>query len=110
MITLQEHIEISEKVLMFEGEAPAFTEEQLEAAEFYQLKWNAVSGDTELYLYDVNGEGLGSVSFEDADIAIAFVEEYFDLDEDDILDLESYAWADDDPVQTRIEKDIIGDV
>jgi hypothetical protein len=96
VIGLKEHIEISDKVNLMEGESPQFTDEQLDAADYYQLKWNAVSGNTVLSLYDANGDGLGSVEFEDADVAVAFIEEYFDLDEDELEKLENYSWVDDD--------------
>lgn len=95
MISLKEHIQISEMVQLMEGESPEFTPEQLEAAEYYTLKWNAISGNTILCLFDAAGQGLGNVEFEDADIAIAFVEEYFDIDDDEIASLESYEWAND---------------
>lgn len=93
MLTLSEHIEIEEKLKLFEGESSIFTDEQLDAAESYEMKWVPYTGQTELYLYDVDDNGLGSVTFDDADIAIAFLEEYFELDDEELDDLESYSWA-----------------
>ena len=95
MISLREHAEIGRVMKLMEGESPQFTDEQLEAAESYALKWNPVSGKTLLCLYDAADAGLGSMEFEDPDVAIAFVEEYFDLEDDDLSDLESYDWAND---------------
>lgn len=95
MISLKEHAEISRVMNLMEGESPQFTDEQLDAAESYALKWNPVSGNTILCLYDATDMCLGNMEFEDADVAIAFVEEYFDLDDDDLADLESYDWAND---------------
>lgn len=95
MISLKEHIQITQAVHLMEGESPVFTSEQLECAESYALKWNPISGMTVLCLYDAQGQGLGSMEFEDPDVAIAFVEEYFDLDDEDLADLESYEWAND---------------
>lgn len=95
MISLKEHIEITRVVQLMEGESPQFTDEQLAAAEFYTLKWNPVSGNTKLCLYNAGGEGLGDMEFEDPDVAVAFVEEFFDIDDDETAELESYAWAND---------------
>lgn len=101
MISLHEHIQIEEGIQLLEGEQTEFTEEQYEKAEQYDLKWNPVSGNTILSIYDGAGLKLGDVEFEDAEIAIAFVEEYFELDEEDLRDLESYAWASDDNLEDR---------
>lgn len=95
MISLKEHIEISRVVQLMEGESPQFTEDQLQAAEFYTLKWNSVSGNTKLCLFNAASESLGDMEFEDPDVAIAFVEEFFDIDDEETANLESYAWAND---------------
>lgn len=95
MISLREHAEISRVVKLMEGESPHFTDEQLDAAESYALKWNPVSGNTILCLYDAADLCLGTMEFEDADVAIAFIEEYFDLDDDEMSYIESYDWAND---------------
>lgn len=101
MLQLNEFIQIDEMVEeLFEATQAMFTDEQIDAAEFFNLKWNPVSGQTELTVYDVNGEALASVGFDDPDIAIAVVEDLFELDEEDLLDLESYAWAGD--VENRV--------
>lgn len=97
MITLSEHLEISEKMKLLEGESPDFSDEQLDNAAFYKLRFNPVTGNTELYLYDDAEQGLGHTEFEDAEIAIAFIEELFDLDDEDLADLNDYTWANEDP-------------
>lgn len=108
MISLKEHIEITRVVQLMEGESPQFTDEQLQAAEFYTLKWNPVSGNTKLCLFNAASEQLGDMEFSDPDVAIAFVEEFFDIDDDEAADLESYAWANDnydDRVQNALADD-----
>lgn len=102
MLTLREHLEVNEAINLMEGEQPEFTDEQLDKAEYYELKWHPVSANTILSLFDEAGEKLGEMEFEDADIAIAFVEEYFELEEDDIRDLESYAWANPENYDDRV--------
>lgn len=102
MISLNEHIEINRVINLVEGEQTEFTEEQFEKAEYFDLKWNPVTANTILCIYDESGLKLGEVEFEDAEVAIAFVEEYFELDEEDIRDLESYAWASEDNYDDRV--------
>lgn len=108
IMSLNEFIAIDEQVSMLvEGESPVFTDEQIEKAEYYDLKWNPVSGNTELRIFDVAGQPLATVEFEDPEIAIEFVQEVFELDEDDVHDLENYAWADgfDDRVYNALQDD-----
>lgn len=96
MLPLETYIQLQEQAdRLTESEQTFFTDEQIEKAEFFNVKWNPVTGKTELYVYDANGEGLGSVDFDDEELAIAHIVEVFDLEEDDLLDLESYAWAND---------------
>lgn len=111
MLTLNEHLEVSRVVNLMEGEQTEFTDEQLELAEFYEMKFNPVSGNTILSVFDESGLKLASVEFEDADVAIAFVEEYFELDEDDLRDLDSYAWANDgeDNYDDRLQNAVADD-
>lgn len=93
MLSLNEHLQIDETLSLFEAEETSFTDQQLDAAEFYIFKLNPVSFGTEVTLYDAQQQPLGTMSFEDADIAIAFIEDLFDLDPEDLDYLESYAWA-----------------
>lgn len=95
MLTLQESMEIHEKFksLLIEGEQTEFTDQQLDDAEFYIFKLNPVSYNTEVTLYNASEEPLGTVSFEDADIAIAFIEELFELEPEDMTYLDSYGWV-----------------
>lgn len=93
MLSLNEHIEINKVVQLMEGESPTFTDEQLDAAEKYSIKWNHVTGNTSVTLFDNMDQSLGTVDFLDPDIAVAFLEEYFDLDDADKEALESYAWV-----------------
>lgn len=93
MLNLNEYTEIHEKMKLFEGESTEFTDQQLDDAEFYQFKLNPVSYCTEVTLYNAAEEPLGTVSFEDADIAIAFIEELFELDPEEAEGLENYDWV-----------------
>lgn len=97
MLELHESLEIHEKFksLLAEGEQTEFTDQQLDDAEFYTFKTNPVSYATEVTLYNAAEEPLGTVSFEDADIAIAFIEELFELDPEDLEGLNSYSWLED---------------
>lgn len=109
MLTLKEHIEIHEAVthMFADIDDHPFTDEQIDAAEFYELKWNPVSDQTELSIYDGNGATLATAGFSDPDLAIEVVEELFDLDEDDLLSLRNYEWADnfDDRVWDALQDD-----
>jgi hypothetical protein len=102
LLQLQEFIDINEDLdLVLESEQTQFTDEQLEKAEYFELKWNPVSGGTKLHIYDEAGEPLGSVEYPDEDVAIEMALELFDFEEDDLYDMESYAWANDDIQGTR---------
>lgn len=111
MLTLQESIEIGDKLKLFEGEQTEFTDQQLDDAEFFIFKLNPVSFDTEVTLYNGMKEPLGTVSFEDADIAIAFIDELFELDQTDLDDLLTYSWAESDAEYEEMAQDqrAIGD-
>ena len=93
MLTLEESVEIHDKVRLFEGEAPYFTDEQMDKAEDFDIRLNPVTFGVDVTLYGAGEQSLGTVSFEDADIAIVFIEELFELDPEDLEWLESYAWA-----------------
>lgn len=110
MLGLQEYININEAVdRLVESEQTMFTDEQIEKAEFFDLKWNPVSFKTALHVYDINGESLGSVEFEDEDVAIEYAMELFEFEEEDLRDIESYAWANDGNTELR-EYEVTQDV
>jgi hypothetical protein len=96
MLQLNEFIEIQEKVeSLCEAEQSFFTDEQVDAAEFFDLKWNPVSCCTVFSIYNEAGEKLASIEFEDEDIALEYATSMFEFDEEDYRDLDSYAWAND---------------
>lgn len=94
MIPLSEFIAINEEITQLcEAETSFFTDEQIEKAEYFDMKWDPVSFKTALHIYDVNGEPLASVQFEDADLAIEYAQDVFEFDEEDWRNIDSYAWA-----------------
>lgn len=104
MLTLNEYIDINEQVsALVESEQSFFTDEQIEAASYYDLKFNPVSFMTVLSLHNEAGETLASVDFEDADVAIAYIEDTFDLEEGELEYLDSYAWANEAPTDNTAD-------
>lgn len=102
MISLQEHITINEDLQrLCESEQTSFTDEQIEKAEYFDLKWNPTSFKTALHIYDADGQSLASVEFEDADVAIEYAMDIFEFEEDDLRDIDSYAWANDGNTELR---------
>jgi hypothetical protein len=102
MLPLNEFIELQEDLnLVLESEQTEFTDEQIEKAEYFDLKWNPVSGGTKLCIYDESGEALAFVEYPDEDIAIEMALEMFDFDEEDVRDMESYRWANSDNLDDR---------
>lgn len=94
MTNFREYVRINEQVnIICESEQTFFTDEQIEKAEYYDIQWNPVSANIDLRIFDEGGNGLGSVEFEDADLAIEYIETIFELDEEDRIDLNSYKWA-----------------
>jgi hypothetical protein len=109
MLTLTEHIEINEEVQrIVESEQTSFTDEQIDKAEYFDLKWNPVSFKTALHIYDAAGLSLASVEFDDADVAIEYAMDVFEFDEEDLRDIDSYAWANDGNTELR-EYDALAD-
>jgi hypothetical protein len=95
MLSLQDYTLINEEIEhLFEGELMQFSDDQIVQAEYYDIKWNPVSGKTEVNLYNSEAAPLGTMAFDDADIAIEFIEDNFDIDDDDVEELENYSWAD----------------
>ena len=104
MLTLNEYIEIQEHVnTLVESEQSFFTDEQIDQAAYYDLKFNPVSFMTVLSLHNEAGETLASVDFEDADVAIAYIEDTFDLEDGELEYLDSYAWANEAPTDNTQE-------
>lgn len=102
MLPLTEFVQIQEDVQrLVESEQTFFTDEQIDLAEYFDLKYNPVSCNTALCIYDADGQQLASVEFEDADIAIEYAMDIFEFEEDDMRDVDSYAWANDGSTELR---------
>jgi len=102
MLPLTEFVQIQEDVQrLVESEQTFFTDEQIDLAEYFDLKYNPVSANTALCIYDADGQQLASVEFEDADIAIEYAMDIFEFEEDDMRDVDSYAWANDGNTDLR---------
>lgn len=99
MLTLRESINLD---MSFEQWQTNVTDDIIDQAEYYNLDWDAVAGKAVISLYDENSSVLCSVSFNDADMAIEFIQEYFELDESDVADLESYNWVNDFDAEDNI--------
>lgn len=101
MIDLKEYSKIYEEVeRLVESEQTFFTDEQIDQAEFYELKWNPVNFKTAIHIFDSAGQPIASVEFDDAEYAMEYVESIFELDEEDLLSLNSYQWASD--IENRV--------
>lgn len=71
-----------------------FDQDTIAQAEHYHLGVNPYTQRTFIRLLDANSESLGEVEYESAEMAIAFLEEYFELDTEDMAWNDSYEWAD----------------
>lgn len=92
LVSLREYIEVDN---MNEAWYATFTQEVIDQAEHYELGINPYSRNTYVRLLDAEYQNLGEVDFESSELAIAFVEENFDLDEEDLEWNDSYEWAED---------------
>jgi hypothetical protein len=84
LISLKEYIEINNLCESFDS---TFTDEQIELADMYSVKFNEVSQVYSLTLYNVAGDVIGTVDYPDPDILMAFIEETFDI-EDDVVEVD----------------------
>jgi hypothetical protein len=96
MLPLNEYI-ILEKEAEKVNEAwyTTFDAETIDQAEHFTLTYNPYTLRTVVRLMDAHYQSLGSVEYESAELAMAFLEEYFDLDDEDAGFVNSYEWADD---------------
>lgn len=90
MLVLKEYIELER---VNEAWYTTFDQETIAQAEHYYLGVNPYTQRTFIRLMDDKHESLGEVEYESAEMAIAFLEEYFDLDADDMEWNDSYEWA-----------------
>ncbi|MDX1532685.1 MAG: hypothetical protein R3230_00605 [Nitrosopumilaceae archaeon] len=95
MLELKEYIEIENEVaLVNEAWYTAFDQETISQAEHFSLIYNPYTLRSVVRLVNDKYESLGEVEFESAEMAIAFLEEYFDLDDETTGYINSYDWAD----------------
>lgn len=85
MITLREQLEAN---AICEQWTEEFTDEQIEKAEFYKVKELYDKSGYLVMLYDDKEEELGGVVVPDMDVAFAYLEEIFDLEEVDAVEVE----------------------
>lgn len=81
MLSLRESIIISK---LHEDWIGAFTDEQIEAAEYYKVSQLHDLSGYDIQLYNDAGESLGSVVTSSIDAACAYLEELFDIEDDEI--------------------------
>lgn len=95
MLSLQEFHNINEAVeqCLNESDAPEFSDDQIEATAYYELRYNEALMQTELHIFNELGESLGFMRFDDPDVAVVYVEETFELEEDELEGLDNYDWA-----------------
>lgn len=84
MLSLKESFELDRLAEAWNTE---FTDDQIEAAEYFNIKFNPVSNKYMLVLYDVQEEPIGSVEYDDVDFMMAFIEEYFDLGDEESVEV-----------------------
>ncbi len=77
MLSLQEHVEISEAVQSMDDQ---FTDDIIDSAEYYEIEEDPVTLLTTVTLFDANCAPLTSATVEDYDTAEAYLEELFDLE------------------------------
>jgi len=86
MLTLTEYVEADHWINEIDEEFIAMTEG-------YSLSFDQKTCKTVVRLFDAADEMVTECSFESSEMAIALLEEYFDLDEEDQLWNDSYDWV-----------------
>ena len=80
MLTLKEQQEISEAVDMMDSQ---FTGDLIDKAEYYDIDEDPITMLTKVTIFDVDGAALATAEVEDYDMAMAYMEDNFDLEEYD---------------------------
>ena len=91
VLTIDEQIEVDMSIDEIDQ---ILTDEIIEQAEYYEIVEDEETWVTTVTLFDMDGEELVAVEFDDYDVAVAVMEEIFDLDYDDEDDF----WEDEDEV------------
>lgn len=90
MLTLTEQQEISTLVESLDAQ---FTDDIIDAAEFYEVEEDPITLQTKITIFDANGGVLSTATVEDYDTAVAYMEETFDLEEYDEDEIDADAAA-----------------
>ena len=90
MLSFKEHQMLSEMVQSMDAQ---FTDDVIDKAEYYDLEEDEVTLQTTVTIYDANGGVLTTATVEDYDMAQAYLEDHFDLEEFDPEDAEADAVA-----------------
>jgi hypothetical protein len=77
MLTLNEYKEIKEAVQSLDLQ---FTDDVIDKAEYYNIEEDEVEMQTIVTVYDANGGVLVTANVEDYDMAVAYMEDMFDLE------------------------------
>ena len=77
-ITLQEYIEMSNDVDILDQQ---FTDDIIDNAEYYDIDVDPITTLVKVTLFDVNGGVISSATVNDYDVAMAYLEDVFDLEE-----------------------------
>lgn len=83
MLTLEEHMQLSEAMTTFEA---LFDDATIDRAEYYDITEDPISLDIVVTLYDGAGVAITSATVDDYDTAVVYMEEYFDLEDFEELD------------------------
>lgn len=78
MLELKDYIKLNELDRSWNAE---FSQDQIDKAVFYDIKKAYNDIDYIVTLYDAEQENIGAVIVDDLDMAYAYIEEIFDLDE-----------------------------
>lgn len=104
MLTLKEYTELTR---VDEAWSTSFDDRAIEAAEYFTLTYNPYSLNTVVRLLDEYHKSLGEVEFEEAEMAGAFLEEVFDLDDETVEWIYSYTWANDGAEIVKVDEAVV---
>jgi len=77
MLTFKEHVQLKEAVQSMDLQ---FTDDVIDKAEYYDIDEDETTLQTTVTIYDANGGVLTTANVEDYDVAMAYMEDMFDLE------------------------------
>ena len=77
MLTFKEHVQLKEAVQSMDLQ---FTDDVIDKAEYYDITEDETTLQTIVTIYDANGCVLTTANVEDYDVAMAYMEDMFDLE------------------------------